>query len=84
MLHILDELELGRVPEDDGTAGESLPIPVRRIRHEGDADEPLPEIPPAPETAKRPRRRNVPAREPGPRSAGRAANPGTGRGRRPK
>jgi hypothetical protein len=39
VLHLLDELERGRVP-DDTSELESLPTPVGRIRHEGDADEP--------------------------------------------
>ncbi len=45
VLHIIEELEAGRVPEDGGTAGESLPTPVPRIRQEDDAPEPVP--PPA-------------------------------------
>ncbi len=37
VLHILDELEAGRDPVDDGTSRESLPEPVHRLPHEGDA-----------------------------------------------
>ncbi len=43
VLRILDELEAGRLPEDDGTAGESLPAPVRRLPHEGDAPDAAPD-----------------------------------------
>jgi ribosome-binding factor A len=49
VLQLLHELEQGRVPEDVPPAGESLPTPVARLRHEGDADEapqPAEEVPP--------------------------------------
>jgi ribosome-binding factor A len=43
VLHLIDELESGRVPDDGGPTGESLPTPVARLPHEGDtAQEPLP------------------------------------------
>jgi ribosome-binding factor A len=48
VLHLLDELEHGRVP-DDTSELESLPTPVGRIRHEGDADEPTADEPTADE-----------------------------------
>lgn len=38
VLHLLDELEAGKVPEDALTDGESLPTPVARLPHEGDAE----------------------------------------------
>jgi ribosome-binding factor A len=78
VLRILDQLEAGNLPEDDGILGESLPTPVRRIHLPGDAEEPLPEIPPPPGAARKPRRRHVPGRPTGDRSGG----PRTGR--RPK
>src|SRR5262245_36071357 len=39
VLQLLHELEEGRTPEDASPVGESLPTPVRRLHHEGDADE---------------------------------------------
>jgi ribosome-binding factor A len=36
VLHLLQELEAGRVPEDVAPAGESLPTPVQRMPSEGD------------------------------------------------
>ena len=42
VLQLLNELDEGRVPEDVPPAGESLPTPVARLHHDGDADdEPL-------------------------------------------
>ena len=82
VLHILDELEAGRTPVDDGTVGESLPTPVGRLPHAGDSDEGLPDIPAAPVASKRPRRRAVSAGDAGDRSkAGRVVR-GDGSGRR--
>jgi ribosome-binding factor A len=41
VLHILDELGAGVVPDDDLTLGETLPTPTGRLPHEGDlAEEP--------------------------------------------
>jgi ribosome-binding factor A len=77
VLHILDELEAGRSPEDDGTTGESLPTPVKRVRKAGDADEP--DIPPAPEAAKRPRRRTPPRGYEAAARGSRPARPRTGK-----
>jgi ribosome-binding factor A len=37
ILKIIDELEAGRNPDDIGGPGESLPTPVQRLHHEGDA-----------------------------------------------
>jgi hypothetical protein len=43
VLRLLDELESGHVPDEDLPLGESLPTPVPRLPHEGDAeDEPAP------------------------------------------
>lgn len=39
VLHLIEELERGHVPEEPAP-GEPLPTPVRRLRHEGDAEEP--------------------------------------------
>jgi ribosome-binding factor A len=38
VLQIINELEAGRLPDDDVPVGESLPTPVPRLRHEGDAE----------------------------------------------
>lgn len=43
VLHILDELGAGVVPDDDISIGETLPTPTARLPHEGD----LPEEPPS-------------------------------------
>jgi ribosome-binding factor A len=55
VLHLIQELEAGRTP-DELAEGETLPTPVRRIHQEGDAEEPaepelsaLPPIPAAPQ-----------------------------------
>ena len=43
VLQLLHELEEGRVPDDVAPPAESLPTPVKRLHHEGDAEEdPLP------------------------------------------
>lgn len=58
VLHLLEELEAGRLPADDGPPDdETLPTPVVRLRHEGDlADEPPPAAePPPPIRRRRPR-----------------------------
>jgi ribosome-binding factor A len=59
VLQLLDELESGRAePDAEPPAGETLPTPVARVRHEGDATEEPPSavIPP------KPRRRRAKAR----------------------
>ncbi|HET9347056.1 MAG TPA: 30S ribosome-binding factor RbfA [Candidatus Limnocylindrales bacterium] len=57
VLQLLNELDEGRVPDDVAPPGESLPTPVARLRHEGDADEePLP----APDAAAPPHGRRRP------------------------
>jgi ribosome-binding factor A len=39
LLKLLEELEAGRTPETDPPEAETLPTPVARLRHEGDAPE---------------------------------------------
>ena len=39
VLRLLDQLEAGRMPEDVPAVAESLPTPVRRLPHDGDAVE---------------------------------------------
>jgi ribosome-binding factor A len=56
VLQLLQELEAGRVPDDVAPVGESLPTPVARLRHEGDAEE---EPAPPPEPVGPPRRRRT-------------------------
>jgi ribosome-binding factor A len=54
VLHLLDELESGRAEPDTGLPpGETLPTPVARVGHEGDATE----EPPSAVIAPKPRRR---------------------------
>lgn len=58
VLRLLDELESGRTPSGELPEGESLPTPVARLPHEGDAiEEPAAE----PETVRQPapRRRRL-------------------------
>ena len=56
VLRLLAEIEAGEVPIDEAAPPESLPTPVARLPHEGDAEQPaLPPIP-KPETAGRRRR----------------------------
>lgn len=58
VLHLLNELEAGHEVEPEAAASaESLPTPVRRLPHEGDAPADPLEIPAAPPEATRPRRR---------------------------
>jgi ribosome-binding factor A len=58
VLRLLNELEAGRLPEDERPAGESLPTPVPRLPHEGDAEEPAdPPTAEPPAPADPPRRR---------------------------
>jgi ribosome-binding factor A len=67
VLRLLNELEEGRVPDDIAPAGESLPTPLPRLHHEGDAeDEPSPAAQPPPRTSHR-RRRTTPHSHPAPR-----------------
>jgi ribosome-binding factor A len=59
VLHLLDELEAGHVPDDAAPAGESLPTPVARLPHEGDAVESGTSEAAAPSDQPLPRRRPV-------------------------
>ena len=38
VLKLLEELEAGRTPDDEPGTDETLPTPVRRLPHEGDAE----------------------------------------------
>jgi ribosome-binding factor A len=68
VLQLLSELEEGRVPDDVPSAGESLPTPVARLHHDGDAeDEPATPVPGAPVADPRRRRRPGPRSSSGPR-----------------
>ncbi len=78
VLHLLQELEAGTDPDKIEPIDEILPTPVRRLPHEGDADDPLAEVPSAP-ASKRPRARRAGGRE-GTRPGGSGRTPG-GRGR---
>ena len=62
VLQLLNELDAGRVPEDVPPVGESLPTPVARLRHDGDAaEEPDPAaMVPVKRPAKHRRRRSGP------------------------
>jgi ribosome-binding factor A len=59
VLRLIEELEAGRMPEQATTPSESLPTPVARLPHEGDAVE---IAPPTAEVKARPRRRQGSAR----------------------
>ncbi len=64
VMHLLDELRQGGAPQEDLPLGETLPTPVPRVRHEGDATE----EPPSAVVPPKPRRRR-------PRPAGRPTSP---------
>lgn len=55
VLHLLDDLDAGRQAEGDLPLGETLPTPVPRVRHDGDASEEPPSavIPPIPRRRRR-------------------------------
>jgi ribosome-binding factor A len=55
VLQLLHELEEGHVPDEPAPVGESLPTPVPRLPHEGDAPS-EPAVPPPPDRPRRPRR----------------------------
>jgi ribosome-binding factor A len=80
VLHLLHELELGTDPEEIAPVNESLPTPVRRLPHEGDADDPAAPSaePPAGEVS--PRRSRTEGRAHG--ASGGRATPGA-KGSRP-
>jgi ribosome-binding factor A len=81
VLHLLDELERGVDPDEIAPINESLPTPVRRLPHEGDAPEPLPAPGPGPSlpAVDRPGRRPATRRGPGGRTTGRGGPPATPR-----
>jgi ribosome-binding factor A len=97
VLHLLHELEIGTDPEAIEPVVDSLPTPVKRLPHEGDAEDPL--APPA-EAADvsaeggAPRRRSPERRGPGGLKGGRppgadrrrppSGHPGGGRRPRPR
>jgi ribosome-binding factor A len=80
VLHLLNELEAGADPETITPFQESLPTPVPRLHHEGDADEP-PGDPATP--APKPGRRPSGGGGPGAGRAGRGTLP-RGKGRKPR
>lgn len=90
VLHLLQELESGVQPGEITPFNESLPTPVKRLPHEGDADpvesgaQPpsLPDIPPAPAARRSSARRGAgPARSGSARSG--RGGPRTGTSRKP-
>ena len=88
VLQLLSELEAGALEAPPASTGETLPTPMKRLPHEGDAPVDPEAIPPA--AATKPRRRSGGARPAGPSrdgkgrtSAGRG-RPDPGRGGRPR
>src|SRR5512140_1469867 len=59
VLHLLHELEIGTDPEAIEPVVDSLPTPVKRLPHEGDAVDPLAPSADVPADAAGPRRRNA-------------------------
>ncbi len=89
VLHLLHELEIGTDPEAIEPVVDSLPTPVKRLPHEGDADDPP--APPAavPAEGAAPRHRGPERRGPGGPKGGRPSggqppSGGPGHGRRPR
>ena len=76
VLHVLHELEAGVEPDAIEPVNESLPTPVRRLPHEGDADDPLAAADASTS------RQHPPSRPSGPRRG--APAKGGGRGRQPR
>jgi ribosome-binding factor A len=72
VLQLLSELEAGVIPEADAPVGESLPTPVARLPHAGDAEIEPPSAARVPEPGRRSRRG-------GPRLAGPRDQRRTGR-----
>lgn len=66
VLQLLDELGTGSVRDDDLPLGETLPTPVARVHHDGDAEEEPPSavIPPRPKRKRRPTKRAATDRHP--------------------
>ena len=75
VLQLLNEIDEGRIDDDVPPVGESLPTPVARLPHEGDADvvPALPTVPPG-KTSKPQRRRHGPSSS-GPRRSGSKKHP---------
>jgi ribosome-binding factor A len=59
VLQLLNELEAGHLPDGDLPIGESLPTPVPRLPHEGDAEPPAAEADGAPEAPGPSKKRRV-------------------------
>ena len=86
LLHMLQELDEGKDPEAIEPYNESLPKPVPRVHHEGDAEDPMAglgeaaaaaELPPIPPSPRPDGRRPTTRRGPGGPRAGRGAPPRT-------
>ncbi len=87
VLHLIQELDAGRSPDEVAPPAESLPVPVPRLRHEGDAVEDVP-IAPAPPLKRHTGGRDA-SRAPGPAGrrpgpGGRGPSSGRGQGGRPR
>ncbi len=81
VLHLINELEAGRDPEEAAAPLESLPTPVARLPHEGDVPEPGSAVLPPSKPRTKPGRR--PAAGRGGKSGSKpASKPGRGDGRR--
>ncbi len=77
VLHVLHELEAGVEPDAIGPLNESLPTPVHRLPHDGDADDPLAAAAAEAEAASAARRRSR-------RAAGSAPGKARTGGQRPR
>ncbi len=77
ILHLLDEIQAGRSPEEIGAQPESLPTPVQRLPRDGDVPERESAVLPPQEPRKRFRRRPETGNSSKPGS-----KPGRGEGRR--
>jgi ribosome-binding factor A len=84
LLHLLEELEAGRTPDEPAPDDETLPTPIVRLRHEGDlADEPPTAAePPMPARSRRSRRSSGPIRTGGPTVGPKSKGAQTGDGRK--
>lgn len=83
VLHLLHELEAGTDPDKIEPIDEILPTPVRRLPHEGDADDPLALVPPAEERSSKPRSRRTGGPKGG-RPGGRPPTGGHGSSKKPR
>jgi ribosome-binding factor A len=78
VLKLITELEQGRDPDTTPPVGESLPTPVQRLHHTGDADDEPPTAAARPQDGARRRRRSAstfPNRAHGRPSGGRGGRP---------